>query len=56
MTQAHWLDKIHSKNFFKEKKANKGFLEYSFQKSFSNFFMLFLEVIKNPSKNFSTKF
>ena len=27
MTQAHWLDKIHSENFFREKKANKGFFE-----------------------------
>ena len=41
MTQAYWLDRMHSKNFFKEKKANQGFLEYSLQKSASNFCIFF---------------
>ena len=56
MTQAHWLDKIRFENLFKEKKTNKGFLEYSFQKSSWNFCTLFLEVIENPFKSFRTKF
>ena len=51
----HWLD-ILLKNLFKEKKVNKGSLEYSFQKSSSSFCILLLGVIKNPSKNVSTKF
>ena len=56
MTQAHLLDKIHSENYFRDKKANKDYLEYFFQDSPSNFFVLFLGVIKNHSINFSTKF
>ena len=42
MAQAQRLDKIYSENFFREKKANKGFLEYSFQMSSSNYCIMFL--------------
>ena len=56
MAQIPWLNKMHSKSFFRKEKADKGFLKYSFQKSSSNISILFLGIIKNPSKNFSTKF